>query len=91
MTSDIPFTWADPWLYVTMAIWPLYAFTWVVIFIAGCFALFAVVDAYQRFAKQRRFDKSPKGQKMKRRRLKVMQQKEEQRKAPLPHDPPRRR
>jgi len=39
LTSDIPFSWADPWLYVTMALWPIFLLGWIllafVIFLVG--------------------------------------------------------
>jgi membrane protein implicated in regulation of membrane protease activity len=88
MTSDIPFTWADPWLYVTMAIWPLFIFGWIVTVIAVIFVMYAIYDSYTTAARRRRWEKTPKGQKMKENRRKIAEQRkaQQERKASLPKD-----
>jgi len=30
-TGDGPFLWSDPWLYVTMAIWPIFLLGWIIL------------------------------------------------------------
>ena len=39
ITSDIPFAWSDPWLYITMALWPFMLLGW---FILIAFAIFVI-------------------------------------------------
>lgn len=53
ITSDIPFSWGDPWLYVTMAIWPVFIFGWfILLFIIG-FVLWVGLQYYDEKAKKR--------------------------------------
>lgn len=35
MTGDGPFTWTDPWTWVTMALWPVFLAGWVILGILG--------------------------------------------------------
>ena len=31
ITGDGPFAWSDPWLYVTMAMWPFFLLGWIIL------------------------------------------------------------
>jgi hypothetical protein len=39
ITGDGPFEWSDPWLYVTMAIWPIFLLGWLIALILAAVAL----------------------------------------------------
>lgn len=43
VTSEIPFTWGNPWLYVDMALWPLWLFGWFLVLIVIIIAIVAAV------------------------------------------------
>jgi len=53
ITSDISFTWADPWLYVTMAIWPVFLLGWFLLLVAIVFCLFVGFVWYEEHTKPR--------------------------------------
>lgn len=42
ITGDGPFAWTDPWLYVTMAIWPFFLLGWVILAIIVIIILFVI-------------------------------------------------
>jgi hypothetical protein len=46
ISSDIPFSWADPWLYITMAIWPVFIIGWILAIFFVCFIGFVTYDVY---------------------------------------------
>jgi uncharacterized membrane protein len=43
MISDVPFAWGNPWLYVDMALWPLWLFGWVLVLIVIIIVIVAAV------------------------------------------------
>lgn len=53
ITSDIPFSWGDPWLYVTMALWPFMFLGWVILFFVVCFVLWVGIQYYDEQTKKR--------------------------------------
>ncbi len=53
ISSDIPFTWADPWLYITMAIWPVFLLGWFLLAFAICFCLFVGFMYYEEHTKRK--------------------------------------
>jgi len=40
ITGDGPFMWSDPWLYVTMAIWPIFLLGWIILVVIVVVAIF---------------------------------------------------
>ncbi len=62
VTSDVSFAWGNPWLYVDMALWPLWLFGWflvlIVIIIAIVAAVFGgahIMDAFDRRKNRKAF------------------------------------
>lgn len=51
ITGDGPFAWSDPWLYVTIGIWPVYFFGWILFWFGVAFALFALYDKFDSYIK----------------------------------------
>jgi membrane protein implicated in regulation of membrane protease activity len=43
ITGDGPFMWSDPWLYVTMAIWPIFALGWVILVVVIVVVAFIIL------------------------------------------------
>jgi hypothetical protein len=52
ITGDGPFAWSDPWLYVTIGIWPVYFFGWIFFWFCICYALYALYDQYDSYMKK---------------------------------------
>jgi len=46
ITSDIPFAWGDPWLYVTMALWPFMFLGWIIAVLIGIFVIWIGCQMY---------------------------------------------
>lgn len=53
ITSDIPFAWADPWLYVTMALWPFMLLGWIFVAFVIISVIWLVCTLYGEAAKKR--------------------------------------
>jgi heme/copper-type cytochrome/quinol oxidase subunit 2 len=43
ITGDGPFMWSDPWLYVTMAIWPIFLLGWIILVIITIVVIFITI------------------------------------------------
>ena len=46
ITSDIPFAWGDPWLYVTMALWPFMLLGWIIAVLIAIFVIWVACQMY---------------------------------------------
>jgi hypothetical protein len=71
--SEVPFAWGNPWLYVDMALWPLWLFGWflvlVVLIIAIGAAVFGGAHILDWNDKRKRIKAYEKGQEEERRRI----------------------
>jgi len=53
ITSDIPFAWSDPWLYVTMALWPFMLMGWIIVAFVIISIIWLVCTLYGEEVKKR--------------------------------------
>lgn len=60
ITGDGPFMWSDPWLYVTMAIWPIFALGWVILVIIVVFLVVSLLWYLDDHKDQKRREKERK-------------------------------
>ena len=75
VTSDIPFTWSDPWLYVTIGLWPIFFLGWVILTIGAVLAILVGFWWYGVLADERKRKNSTPRKRME----------EHRRKTTLPH------
>ena len=57
ITSDIPFAWSDPWLYITMALWPFMLLGWIFVAFVVISAIWLICTVYSDVAKKRQYSK----------------------------------
>ena len=43
ISGDGPFMWSDPWLYVTMAFWPIFLLGWIILVIIVVVVIFVIL------------------------------------------------
>lgn len=79
VSSPNAFAWSDPWLYVTIGLWPIFLLGWVFLIFAVIFVGYVLYDKYKMYSKL-----TPE-MKMKRKRI------AEQRKNHRPTNPPKSR
>lgn len=64
MTSDVAFSWGNPWLYIDMTLWPFWLLGWVIVLIIVVLLIVAMVfggahimDALNRRKNRKAFEK----------------------------------
>ena len=57
ITSDIPFAWSDPWLYITMALWPFMLLGWFILLFFVIFLVWVTCEWWSDKSKKRQSQK----------------------------------
>ena len=68
ITSDIPFAWTDPWLYITMALWPFMLLGWFILLFIVIFLVWVACEWWSDKSKKRQYSKKVAKNRMERHR-----------------------